>query len=136
MTADPIRLALHKALADDATLKDLVSARIYFQVAPQGATYPLVTFHRQFGAPRWTAKGGPVQSDLYAVKGIAVGSGSAETVEEIAEAIDGALNDTALAVTGRDVLLKPLRESDIDYSEVDGDKLYRHRGALYRLMTS
>lgn len=135
MAADPIRLALHKALADDATLAGLVASRIYFQVSPQGATYPVVVFHRQSGTPSWTASGKPVQSDLYAVKGIAVGTGSGEAVEEIAEAIDGALNDATLAIAGRDVLLKPLRESDIDYPEVDGDRLYRHRGALYRLLT-
>ena len=135
MATNPTRLAIYNKLAATGAVTDLVSTRVYFQFAPQGSTYPLITFNRQSGRPDWTSQGDPVENELWQVKGIATGSSSATAAENIADAIDAALQDAIMTVTGRDVLLKPLRESDVDYAEITDGVLYRHAGALYRLMT-
>lgn len=133
MAADPRRLAIYNALAASGTLAALVGTRIFFQTIPQGAAYPAVVFQRQSGRPHRTLST-YVQDDLFLVKGIATGTSSATAVDEIAEAIDAALDDATLTIAGHDHL-SILRESDISYAEVDEGTLWRHRGGLFRLLS-
>lgn len=133
MSANPVRLAIQSHLKADAGVSALVGSRIYFQYAPQKATYPLVVFHKQSGRPRWTMQGDPVQSDLWTVKGVSRSDeGAATEAESIAAAIDAALNDASLTITGRECLFL-LRESDVDYGEDADGTTYRHCGAMYRV---
>lgn len=134
MAADPIRLAIHKALSENVALIALVGTRIYYQQAPQDATYPLVSFHKQSGMPRRFADMSTVEDDLWTIKGIATGSSAATKAEEIAAAVDDLLDDADLTVSGKDTI-SLLRESDVSYSEVKGADIYRHAGAMYRLRT-
>jgi len=129
--ADPIRTALYGALVASPALTALVGTRIYHRVAPQAATFPVCIFHKHSGTPRWTFAGRPVQWDLWAVKGLCQGS-SATRAEEIAAAIDDALNDAALTITGREHLFL-LRDSDINLGEDEDGVQYHTVGALYRL---
>lgn len=130
MAADPIRLAIHEALTEDATLSGLISGRVYYQAASQKATFPLVVFQRQSGTPMWQLDA-HVQNDLWLVKAIAT---SVATAEGIADAIDTAMNKP-LTVDGGTVLTLPTREQDVTYLEDDGGVLYRHHGAIYRIYT-
>ena len=135
MAPNPVRMAIHARLVADIPLAALVADRVYFQQAPQDATYPLVVFFKSSGTPRWSFAGDPARADLWTVKGIATGASSASKAEDIDAAIEAALRDAPLAITGRDLLLKPLRESDVDFPEDDGGTLYRHAGGTYRLVT-
>jgi hypothetical protein len=129
--AATVRLALNERLSSDAALKAATGGGVYHQEAPQGAAYPLVIFFKQSGVPRWTLDGPPVEWELWAVKAVALSSGEAET---IAELVDDRLVNSALEVDDRDTLLV-LRESDINFAEVDGADVYRHLGASYRIAT-
>jgi hypothetical protein len=64
------RRALYGKLAGDTTLNNLLGApatgyskNIYYQVAPEGAAYPLIVFSKQAGTPTYTLKSG--QSQMY-----------------------------------------------------------------------
>lgn len=129
-----IRRALYSRLNGDATLMALTTGGVHHQVAPQDAAMPVVVFHKQSGRPVWQFAGAHIQSDLWTVKAVNVGS-SANTAEDIAARIDVVLTDAPLAVTGR-VLLAVYRESDIDFPEQDGADTYRHVGGVYRLATT
>lgn len=128
-----LRSALHAKLSGYAPLTALVGTRIYHQSAPQSATYPLVVFHRQSGRAHQFFGGDPVQNDLWTVKAIdgpsgSKTSGSAATTEPIADAIDDCLDGASITAS-----LSILRESDVDYAEVDDGSIYRHLGAMYRI---
>lgn len=132
---DAIRQALYTRLAGDPMLTGLLAdpGSVFHQVAPQGARTPFVLFHKQDGRPDWQFAGGHVQIDLWTVKAVDR-SASASQVETLAARIDELLTDAPLPVSDRR-LLTVYRETDIDYPEVDGADIYRHCGAMFRLIS-
>lgn len=127
--SDSVRLALFDLLTSDPALSALVGNKVFFQVAPSGTAYPMVVFHKQSGTTDRFTSLAVAGNELWTVKGIAT---SAAKAEEIAEAIDAALDTTTLTVDGKQTA-PVLRTSDVSYAEVDGDNLYRHQGATYRI---
>lgn len=137
MAANPVREALHAKLAAHAPLTALVGTRIYFQDAPQDATYPLVIFFKSSGSRRLKTLSGPqARFDVWTVKGIATGSSSATASESIDEACEDALDGQTLTVAGRDTILKPMRDGDVEFAEIKDGAIYRHCGGTYQLITA
>jgi hypothetical protein len=137
-----VRRALYGKLAGDSTLNTGLgtpptgySKSIYYEVAPEGAAYPLVIFNKQSGMPT-EAFGDPsaLENDIWLVKAIARDT-SADPAETAAARIITLLNDAALSISGA-TLCYLRRQSDVDYSEVADGTVFRHCGSLFRLVTT
>jgi len=130
------RTALYVRLSGDATLAALLASpqSIYYQVAPQTATFPYVVLSKSAGTPDWQFAGAHVQQEVWVCKAIDKAS-SAGRAEQIAARIDDLLTDQPLTVDGG-LALAVFRESDISYSETSGADVFRHDGGLYRLVTA
>jgi hypothetical protein len=135
---NPVRAALEARLKADATLATLLSTgqdAVYHREAPNEAQLPLVIYHKQAGARRWTF-GDFTAWDLWLVKGVARDSAWAEDIDK---QIDVILSDAVLTISGlRHLYLR--REDDVDYgdqvktagAQVD---LIHYVGGIYRLVT-
>lgn len=135
-----MRRALYGKLAGDTTLNGLLasppgtySKSIFYEQAPEGAAYPFVIFAKQAGTPTETL-GDPsaLESDVWLVKAVDR-SASADTAETIQARLISLLNDASLSISGATHLYLR-RESDVDYPETADGVLYRHAGALFRLI--
>jgi hypothetical protein len=86
----------------------------------------------QSGVTDNLAMGGTHMSNqLWLVKGV-TRAPSASLAEQIDKAVFDLLHFKALTITGADDLMLS-RESDVNYSEIDGDTKFWHVGGLYRL---
>lgn len=128
-----IRQALYERLNVPAvtTLLANGSASLIHAVAQPNADYPLVIFHKQAGTPTHQMGGSHYDTQVWLVKAIVRG-GSSSQAEDIADAAADRLDFGFLAITGGQ-LMSLIRQSDVDYTETDGDQVYRHHGALYRV---
>jgi len=72
-----------------------------------------------------------LEHDVWTVKAICRGSSSSQA-DDIAAAVNVALNDAPITITGY-ALLNLRRESKLDFSERDSEETWHHVGALYRL---
>lgn len=112
------------------------SASLFHSVAPEGAAYPMLVYNKQAGTSTHTLGALAYDSHLWLVKGIVKGAPtSASPAEDIAAAIAAALDFQTLTVSGGTNLYLA-RESDVDYTETDGDMQYRHSGGIYRIVVS
>lgn len=136
----PIRRAIFGKLAGDTTLTGMLGAppagksqSIYYQQAPENATYPFVVINKQAGTPTDTFHTpGAYETDVWLVKGVDRAS-SADTVEGVQARLIALLNDANLSISGRS-LMALRRQSDVDYLEnVDGET-YLHAGSLFRVV--
>lgn len=141
LTVTPVRRAIYGKLAGDTTLNALLgtpssghSKAIYYQLAPDGAAFPYVVFQKQAGTPTYAMVRGTsaFDEDVWMVKGVDH-SKSADAVEAVAQRLDVLLTDATLSISGA-TLLYLRRESTIDYSELDSGEVYRHSGALFRVI--
>lgn len=130
--------ALYTALSGATALTALLAGgtadpSVFQFLAPEGQDPPYVVYFKQAGTPRHTFRGVAFENQLYTIKAVTLGP-SAAAAGTIAAAIDAALVDQALTVSGyAHMYLR--RDSDIDYPETDpGGQRYHHRGALYRVM--
>ena len=138
----PVRRALYGRLAGDTTLTGLLGVpapsyaqAIYHEQAPPGAVHPFVIFNKQSGIPTDTF-GLPtaLQDDTWLVK-VIDRSNSADNAEAASARITELLNDAPLSISATE-LLYLRRTSDLEYSETADGVLYRHAGALYRVVTT
>ena len=125
-----LETALYAHLIADAGLAALVNDRIYNIEAPRGATLPYVIFHQQSGREENRTPRRERTFD-YTVKGVAATNKKAG---EIADAIDAALFDAVLNVTGWNVTYWLRPTATIRYKETlrSGDPAY-HVGAVYEI---
>ncbi len=137
-----IRRAIYGKLAGDTTLTAMLatppsgySQSIFHQVAPKGAGHPYVIFQQQSETPVHAMKGGAsvFSSELWLLKAVDH-SGSSDAADEIDGRIKALLNDGALSISGAS-LMYLRRESGVEYPEVIDGEIYRHRGALYRVIS-
>lgn len=136
------RRAVYGKMAGDTTLNALLGTpapgrakALYYQDAPQGASLPYVIFFRSAGTPTYTLNDPvAIKSQVWTIKGVSVtGPGQyPDTADAIADRLEALLNDGALSISGATQLWLRL-ESDLDYPEPDGDKVYHHCGGLFRL---
>jgi hypothetical protein len=129
-----VRAAIYGLLSADATLGALLASTtaVYDEEAPAEAAYPMVIFNRQSGQRDWTFAGEPMRPEMWLVKAV-THARSASTAEAIDARLETLLNDAGLSITGS-TLLYLRRESDVKYSERDGQDTYKHVGGLYRLV--
>lgn len=134
-----IRRALYGKMAGDSTLTNLLasppsgfSKSIYFELAPEGAGFPFVTFAKQSSVPAYALKQRAYDNELWLVKAVDRSS-TADTADAIASRLDALLTDGTISISGRTELYLR-RETDTEYLEVvEGDRVY-HTGSSYRLM--
>jgi hypothetical protein len=108
------------------------SESIYHALAPPGATYPLVIFHEQAKTRYMQAfadKSG--RNSVWLVKAVAI-SDTADAVDDIADAIEAALGESTLSITGGS-LYRMAWESDVQFTEDEDGQMIRHSGGLYRV---
>lgn len=107
-------------------------ANIHRYVAPSGAPLPhIVIVPRggpeaiRFMQPRHTG------ASLYNVVKVVGDNASYDALDTIAVLIDAVLDGASGDVTGGHVL-SSIFQQPIEYTEMEGGKLYLHKGALYR----
>jgi len=123
---------LYSVLSNDATLNSYVSGRIYRRLAPEGATMPYVIFQYQAGHDVQAVGPYRVMSQLVCVvKAVGLATTYA-TLKTIADRAD-ALLQAASGTTADGRVLSCVRETPIDYEEVDAGVRYQHLGGQYRL---
>lgn len=134
-----IRRALYGKLAGDTTLNNLLgtpapgfSKSIYYQLAPQGASFPYVIFGKSSGVPIYALKQLAVDNDIWMVKGVDRNT-DADPVDAISDRLKTLLTDSEPSISGKTSLYLR-RESDLDYEETDGDIRYLNSGALFRFV--
>lgn len=126
------RRALYQALTTDQTIQQLAGGRVYDGVAPQSATYPLIVFNLQAEVDDYSFGGRVSERQIWLVKAIDHAA-SADIADDLADAIDDALTDRELTITGRATLYLR-RETRIRFKEVaDGGQVFIHSGGTFRL---
>lgn len=127
--------ALYAKLKAGTALTSLLSdgtAGIFEDHASETADLPYVIFNQQSG--QWSETMGErtrFATITYQVKAVS-GSAWPKEAETIDTQIDALLHAGTMSVTGYG-LMRMVRESDIRYSEEDGNQTFQHVGALYRL---
>ncbi len=126
---------IYQKLTGNSGLTSLLSgtAAVYDAIAPAEVATPFVTFQKTSGVPAYRMGGTAYENYVYLIKGI-VQDHSPQLAGSIASAIDQALAGT-ITVTGYKTMLVR-RESDLDYTEVVSGKVFRHRGAQYRILAT
>lgn len=134
-----IRRSLYGKMAGDTTLTGMLgtpptgySKSIFYQQAPEGASFPYVIFSKQAGTPRYTLKNRAYDNDIWLIKAVDRNV-TADPADNIASRLDALLTDATISISGRTPLYLR-RESDVDYSEVVDGVTYRHAGSYFRLI--
>lgn len=133
-----VRSAIEARLKATTALTDLLALKtngVYHRRAPQGSKPPLVVFQKQSGNAQW-GFGGELLANVetWIVRGVSFGR-KTDRAEEIAAAIDVALNDAPLTIDDGKVI-EVTRQSDLDYPEAVGKELFQHCGGIYRVTRS
>jgi len=128
-----LRKALYSKLTKTSAITSLVSERVYHEQAPPTATFPYIIFAKSAGVKtRAFQKPEAFKRETWMVKAVDRNTTS-NLAEEVAEAIDAALDGGTLTVSGKTVA-DLHHVGDVDYLEPDGDQQYRHCGARYRVV--
>ncbi len=123
---------LYSQLSSDAFLSSLVSDRIYGQVAPRDAEYPLIVFQFQGGHDVSGVNATRIMTqEVYVVKAAAK-STSFEILKPIAARLDELLHG-ARGATPDGVILACVREQPIKLVEIEDGVQYRLLGGIYRI---
>lgn len=107
---------------------------IYHEQAPEGAGFPYIIFSKSAGTKtRAMRTPEAFKREVWMVKAVDR-STSSKLAEEIATAVDAALDGGTLTVTGK-TIADLHHVGDVDYLEPGtGDQQYRHSGASYRVV--
>jgi hypothetical protein len=128
-----VRIGIYNKLNTSSVTSLLAagSASLFHEVARPGAAFPYIIFTKVSGVPILRFGGNAMDNQIWLVKAVDR-SESASRAEDIAQAVDTLLDFGTLTVSGA-INLATLRESDVDYPEVDGDQVHRHHGSRYRV---
>lgn len=123
---------LYTALSANTTLTGIVDTRIYADVAPATAAFPLVLY-AQLSAVDLRPMGPEriFTNMLYLVRGVGE-TASKTAVEGIADAIEAALH-AASGTTVEGVVYACVRERPFVFAETIKDRTFRHLGGVYRI---
>lgn len=128
-----VRKGLFAKLSETTGITSRVSTRIYHEQAPQGSAFPYVIFSKSAGVKdRAFSAPEAFKRDTWLVKAVDR-STSSNLADEIAKAIDEALDGQTLTVEGKTVA-DLNHVGDVEYPETEGDQQYRHSGANYRVV--
>jgi hypothetical protein len=131
---NPTRQAIVQALVSSPGLTALLSnaAAVYHRDAPSTAHTPFVILNKQSGRDEPAFHGGRVTYESWLVKAVTYGN-SASDAEEIDQAIDAAINGKTFALSNG-LTASVIRDTHVDYAEREGDQVYQHVGAVYRVI--
>lgn len=117
------------------TSKLATNTSVFHGQAPPDAAYPFIIFNKQAKSrARAFAKTTAFENEVWLVKAVDRNSTS-NRAEEINEAVQAALTNGSLTVTGKTVEdIYPT--GDVDYLETEDDQTFRHHGTLYRIVTT
>jgi hypothetical protein len=110
---------------------------VYWDVAPDGVTFPVVILSLQAHDDEYSAPlqgGAHIEIGRYMVKAVGPGTNSTQ-VANAAAAIYAALHKQLLTITGLSHMLC-IRESRLRYVEVEGAQRFQHRGGIYAVWAS
>jgi len=123
---------LYSRLSGDGVLASLVGSRIFGQIAPRDAEYPLVVFQFQGGHDVGGVNATRIMTqEVYLVKAAAKSS-SFDTLKPIAARCDELLHGARGATTDG-VILACVREQPIKLVEIEDGVQYRILGGIYRI---
>lgn len=120
-------------LGGDATLAGYVGGRIYQDLAPATASWPVVTF-APLSAPDTSANGATrvLTRILYLIKGITLDD--LPQAAAIADRLDALLQGASGPAGSDGYVAGVARESGFSYTELaEGGGIYRHLGGQYRV---
>lgn len=131
-----IRKGLYAKLAGTGAVTTLLatSTSIFHGQAPPDAAYPYIILNKQSNSRTRSFNATAFEAETWMVKAVDRNTTS-DTAEAIRNAVDTALTNGTITVTGR-TLQDLYPTGDIDYLETEGDQTYRHHGQLYRIVTS
>lgn len=129
-----IRQAIYQKLnvSSVTTLLGSGSASLVHSIAPPSAVYPICLFNRQADTSTLRFGGNAFDNQVWQVKGI-VRATSSSVAEDIDKAVRDLLDFGSLTITGG-TLMHMARTSGFEYTENEGDEVYRHVGSLYRVV--
>lgn len=121
----------YSKLTASSTIQSYVGSRVYDEVQPGGADWPMVIF-QVVAAPDTLGVGGTrvLTHAVVRVKAITKGAGMQQGLN-IASAIDATLHKAEGTYDTHYVTCH--RVSAFSYSEVDSGEIYRHTGGEYRV---
>lgn len=127
--SENIDAGLESYLRSDVTLQALCPGGVYLGAAPQNVSHPFIVWFLQTSADDRTHDRGGYETALYEVK--AVGQGTeAATVAAASRRLRALLEGASWPVDGY-TIVRCEREQRIAYVELDGDRRWQHRGALW-----
>jgi len=127
---------LYDLLANDDILTDLVQGRVSYTLSARPPDLPYVTFLMQSHRDVLGVGGVEVMGDcLYAVKAVDRSSGW-DSLNPIATRLHALLHRPHTNITVPGGSLTTVRESIIEYPEVEAGQQYRHLGGIYRIQAS
>jgi len=136
MSADVTRIDqwIYSTLSSNATLNTLVGGRIYGDMAPQGATFPLILFSFLGGADKVLTFRSRFTNAIYLIRAVGRGS-SFNSVEEVADGIDTLLSqipDNGIVV--RDIRIASCtREQPHQRKDMESGVPTVYLGGFYRI---
>lgn len=132
-----IRQSLYQKLNVSSVTSNLAdgSASIFYGRAPTGAHYPFLIFAKQSGRAVDRFGGLAYDTQVWLVKTVTSNDEKAlpGKAEDTAAAVNTLLDFGTLTISGGS-LMHLARISDVDYTETEGDQVYSHNGALYRVV--
>ena len=131
--------ALRKSIYQKLTTTNAVSSKlatptsVFHGQAPPDAAYPFVIINKQSKSrTRAFAKTTAFEAETWLVKAVDRNSTS-NRAEEISEAVEAALTNGTLTVSGKTVEdIYPT--GDVDFLEAEDDQVFRHHGTLFRVV--
>ena len=107
------------------------TADIYEDHARDDRGFPFVILNHQSGQWSYALDGARFGSFLYLVKAVS-SEPYPRQAQLIDKQIDARLHNAALSISGYHEL-RVVRESDVRFSEIEGEQQFWHVGALYRV---
>lgn len=125
---------LYATLAADATLGGLVSARIYADLAPESAAYPMLVFQFQSGEDLDAAGGIRVLANTeWLIRGIHTTTTYGGALGSIAARVDALLH-AASGTAADGLVIACTRTRPFQMAAVTDGVQYRHEGGFYTVI--
>ena len=126
---------LYSRLSGDATLTTLVGSRIYRELAPQGAAYPMITFSQQSAIDKNGVAGAHLMDNqLWLVKVIGTGESYA-SMRPISDRIFQVLHQQGQVAVNGAFIGRAVREQMIPQgAEYVGSVRYNYLNAQFRII--
>lgn len=133
----PVAEAIYAKLASSGSVTSLLtdgSAGIYYAEAPENARHPLLLYYESSDLPTYAlGKTRAWTEHRYTVEAI-VESSSFRQAKAIADAVDAALSDATLTVSGVNVIAIEQIGAIPDRPETVGGVRFNHAGFDFRVM--